>query len=247
MIIRTNKNVNWFVQVDKRPLEDARLSWKAKGLMAYLLSRVDNWTVVVAHLATVSNDGETAVRSALKELAEFGYAKLETIRGDDGKLEGKCWNIFEHPDMQKTPTSASTDIEVSRTSENPNFGKPDTTNNDSFNKKEASKKERLPKLTDEEFIKSLKENPAFSHVDVDSELGKAKAWCVPRRRQCTQRFFTAWLSRIEKPIGDIAPFKPLTKKIGQFIFSHDKPPTREQCGDDWEIYMADWENWKKTL
>lgn len=41
--------------------------------------------------------------------------------------------------------------------------------------------------------------------------------------------------------------KPLTKKIGQFIFSHDKPPTREQCGDDWEIYMADWENWKKTL
>ena len=218
MIIRTNKSENYFVMVDKRPLEDVRLSWKAKGLMAYLLSRPDNWKVIVSHLATVSSDGETAVRSALQELAEFGYARLETVQGEDGKLEGKCWNIFEHPDMQKTPTSASTDIEVSRTSENPNFGKPDTTNNDSLNKKEASKKERLPKLTDEEFLKSLKDT--YTWVNLDAEIQRMKGWLLLNRgRQMTRRFMINWLNKIEKPVQVKTGYQPTTIQSGS-IQSH---------------------------
>lgn len=38
-IVRINKRDNPYVQIDHRVLEDTRLSWKAKGLLAYLLSK----------------------------------------------------------------------------------------------------------------------------------------------------------------------------------------------------------------
>jgi len=58
-----------------------------------------------------------------------------------------------------------------------------------------------------DFISSLKENPAFKHVDIDNELHKMDAWfLIPKnkRRKKTSRFILNWLSNIEKPmkIGD---------------------------------------------
>ena len=39
-----------FVIVDQRAIEDSRLSWAASGLLAYLLSRPDDWRVPVNEL-----------------------------------------------------------------------------------------------------------------------------------------------------------------------------------------------------
>ncbi len=41
-IIRVKKCQNNFVMMDKTFLEDTRLSFKAKGILAYLLSKPDN-------------------------------------------------------------------------------------------------------------------------------------------------------------------------------------------------------------
>ena len=39
-----------FVIIDQRAIEDVRLSWAARGLLGYLLSRPDDWKVLVNDL-----------------------------------------------------------------------------------------------------------------------------------------------------------------------------------------------------
>jgi len=88
--------------IDSETISDSRLSFRARGVLAYLLSKPDNWTVSVAELRNASHDGITAIRSALKELRDLGYAELRSVRGADGKLGGKEWVVIESPDHRNT-------------------------------------------------------------------------------------------------------------------------------------------------
>ena len=57
------------------------------------------------------------------------------------------------------------------------------------------------KLTDEQFIKALKTNPAYSHIRLEDELAKMDAWLLTHPgRQKTRRFVVNWLNKIEKPM-----------------------------------------------
>ena len=61
-IFRVKKNAdNPFVMIDRRPIENPKLSWKAKGILAYLLSRPDNWVVRLGDLVKHSPDGAFSV------------------------------------------------------------------------------------------------------------------------------------------------------------------------------------------
>jgi len=84
--ISHDKN-NPYVMLNKNPLEDNSLSWAAKGLWAYLMSRPDNWNVSVSHLSTIyhgKGGGEKAIYSLLNELIEAGYCER-----NQGHTEGK--------------------------------------------------------------------------------------------------------------------------------------------------------------
>jgi len=61
-------------------LENESLSFKAKGILTYLLSKEDGWEFSLEKLRNVSFEGETAVRSGLKELEEAGYIDRFTVR-----------------------------------------------------------------------------------------------------------------------------------------------------------------------
>lgn len=113
MIIRSPNRERW-VTVDNRAVEDSRLSLRAKGLLLYILSKPDHWQISPTHLATTTTDGITCIRSCLKELKRLGYATLETITADDGKLCGTSWVIHE-----LSPTHGFTEIRADRNSANP--------------------------------------------------------------------------------------------------------------------------------
>ena len=53
--------------------KDRSISLKAKGLLSLMLSLPDTWDYSIAGLASLSNDGETSVRTTLKELEEHKY------------------------------------------------------------------------------------------------------------------------------------------------------------------------------
>ena len=98
-VIRVRTRPNNFVMIDKTFLEDERLSFKAKGILAYLLSKPDNWKVIVGNLVKYSKDGKSAVYAGLKELKECGYYVKTPIRSEDGRRISR-WEstVYEMPD-----------------------------------------------------------------------------------------------------------------------------------------------------
>jgi len=75
MIVRSARpHLNYSV-VHNELIEDRRLSFKARGILIYLLSKPDHWRTSMAQLASVSPEGIHAVRTGMKELETLGYIK----------------------------------------------------------------------------------------------------------------------------------------------------------------------------
>lgn len=72
-IMKIKKRENYYVQVDKRGVEDPKLSWAATGLLTYLLGRPSDWKINVEHLKKVKTNGRDSTRNALNNLREAGY------------------------------------------------------------------------------------------------------------------------------------------------------------------------------
>ena len=98
MIIHVEERDLPYAQIERACLGDARLSWAARGLLAYLLSKPQNWEVRREELVHAStHDGRYVVQKLLTELAHFGYAKLETVQDGKGRIQGKRYVIAERP------------------------------------------------------------------------------------------------------------------------------------------------------
>ncbi|ARA92854.1 hypothetical protein AWN76_006545 [Rhodothermaceae bacterium RA] len=98
-ILRAPTRPHGFAVIDRRTLADERLSWAARGLLAYLLSLPDDWQVRPGHLAGRAPCSDYRLRQALAELQACGYARVQRRRRRDGKLAGSTWLIAERPDL----------------------------------------------------------------------------------------------------------------------------------------------------
>ena len=86
-----------YTRISNATLQDTRLSFKARGLLAYILSLPDDWSINVTHLETQSPQGKEAIYSALKELSELGYMRKEILRNEAGQIDGHRWIAFNNP------------------------------------------------------------------------------------------------------------------------------------------------------
>ena len=94
-IVKTKQNKN-FTIMSLITINDNRLSWKAKGLHTYLISRPPDWTVYLESLKGFSSDGTTSLKSALKELIMFGYLFIKKERDKTGKFVCE-YTVYETP------------------------------------------------------------------------------------------------------------------------------------------------------
>lgn len=122
-IIRLEKQDEPFAIVRKQILADARLSFKAKGILAYLLCHSDNWEVRVGDLVKRGTDGRDSIYAGLKELRQCGYAKIETKRVK-GVIIAKDWVIRNYSILEDSSNSPNPDYPDKA---KPNQAKPDPT------------------------------------------------------------------------------------------------------------------------
>ena len=101
MIIRAPRPRAHFTVLDNRVLRDSTLSWKARGLLAYLLSQPDGWRTSSERLARVGPDGRDAVRSAMRELEDRGYVARLRRQDDAGRWQTLVV-VREDPDAPPT-------------------------------------------------------------------------------------------------------------------------------------------------
>lgn len=86
MIRRSERPDTHYTVIRNSVLRDSRLSYRARGVLCALLSRPDNWTVRAEQLAVDGREGRDAIRSALRELRDYGYIRMERRRLADGTL-----------------------------------------------------------------------------------------------------------------------------------------------------------------
>jgi len=133
-IIRVKRLPSSFVQMHKGFFEDSRLSYKAKGILGYLLTKPDNWTVRIADLMNHAKDGRDSIYAGLKELREHGYYHKAQIRDGNGRLSHWECFICEVP-LANTGNDLCSDIPDTEKpyTENPSLSNNYLSNNDFSN------------------------------------------------------------------------------------------------------------------
>lgn len=74
-----------FVQVPNEWARDKRISRKARGLLVEIMSHRDGWIITMRSLMESGPEGRDSLRSAINELVENGYLKVEQTRADRGR------------------------------------------------------------------------------------------------------------------------------------------------------------------
>jgi len=84
-----------FTQIYNSTLQDKNLSFRARGVLNYLLSKPENWKPNIRDLVKNGKENRHHILSAYKELQMNGYMKIERIRGEGGKISQVKHTIFE--------------------------------------------------------------------------------------------------------------------------------------------------------
>ncbi len=87
MRIRLSREAGRHVVLDRFMLEDPRLSFRAKGLLAFFLAHPQLDLLNKKALAAVSLEGIDAIETALRELEEAGYLRWSEERSTDGTTQ----------------------------------------------------------------------------------------------------------------------------------------------------------------
>ena len=94
-IVRVIKSKD-YTTICNRIFKDRRLSLKAKGLLAMLLSFSDSWKLSINGLEAILKEGKASIRTTINELIKYGYVEKEHIR-EDGMFMGVDYTVFESP------------------------------------------------------------------------------------------------------------------------------------------------------
>ena len=143
------------------------LSMKARGLLCTMLSLPDSWEFSENGLQGILNDGQTAIRSAIRELEEHGFMKRERERDELGRMSRCVWVVCDYPRFENhNLVSANLD------------NRPQLTTKESTTNKSTTKRDIRPQRH--------KHGEYQNVLLTDEELSKLKA-----------EFPTDWNSRIE--------------------------------------------------
>lgn len=97
-VFRIEKTSNYTV-MSNHHFQEKNMSLKAKGLLSLMLSLPDSWDYSIAGLVSICSENETSIKSALKELRQFGYLEINKRYPDQsssGRIEYE-YLVYEQP------------------------------------------------------------------------------------------------------------------------------------------------------
>lgn len=94
-IVRVAKRAR-FTTIDRVTLNDDRLSFRARGVLSWLLDKPDDWSVRSEAIAEGGKEGRDAIRAALAELEVAGYVQRVKTKDDKGRWTTETV-VYERP------------------------------------------------------------------------------------------------------------------------------------------------------
>jgi hypothetical protein len=119
-IIRAERPNTKFAIIRNEVLQDERLSFRARGVLASILSRPDNWRCSAWDLAKEGIEGRRAILTALTELETHGYLVRSKSQDEAGRWSTSSY-IYDSPvdkGVDKSVDKPSTEVRL------PNVGSP---------------------------------------------------------------------------------------------------------------------------
>ena len=95
-IVRTPRIERDFTILPNRALRDPHLSYRARGVLAYVLSMPDNWRTNAETLARQGLEGRDAIRAAINELISSGYARRVKAQDQRGQFTTEL-HFYDYP------------------------------------------------------------------------------------------------------------------------------------------------------
>ena len=111
-------------------LNSIHISFKAKGMYAYIQSKPDNWEFSAERISKQVKEGLPSVISALKELENFGYLVRNRYQNNKG-FWVVDYLLYEIPNEENLIIGKPNE-------ENPNIGKASNNSNKDFSKQDIS-------------------------------------------------------------------------------------------------------------
>lgn len=98
-----------FTIIPNEVLHDSTLSWRAKGLYAFLAGLPQGWTVHKSYLTTKATDGLRSLKAAIRELKTRGYLKIYRERDEStGKIKSWVYELtYPPPPATQNPVGTS--------------------------------------------------------------------------------------------------------------------------------------------
>ena len=220
-IFRIQKDSNNpYVMVNKELLNNTELSWKAKGLLTYLLSLPDNWKIYEDEIVKHAKDGKDSLKSAIKELITHGYIERERIRNSSGQLKGYSYCVYEIP-SQSGKSNDGNSIKGKSATTNNNYTDIDINNNEN-NYMGSRSIDTCPSLTFEKYKSQyLIESDAIGGIEYYLEKYKNHTGKVYGRhkKEKWDYIVSDWfkISNSERPTRD---FKADAENMESVINSH---------------------------
>lgn len=182
MIIRIEKTKNYTVMANYH-LRDKRLSFKAKGLMSFMLSLPDNWVYSIKGLSHFATDGKDAVRGALKELEKAGYLRMKRERNENGTLSNAAYTLAEKP-MSDFPILDYPKLEKP-TLDNPTLLNTNRQNTKEENKDSSGSTRTCDDDNDDDFLKIKN--------FYSSNVGELKPYAEKKLRELMRDYSSQWV------------------------------------------------------
>ena len=95
-VFRVEKTTNYTVMSNTH-LKDRRLSYKSKGLLSVILSLPPDWDYTITGLSVIAADGIDSVKTAIKELEQYGYVTRTQLRDERGRMAQNEYRVYENP------------------------------------------------------------------------------------------------------------------------------------------------------
>lgn len=138
-IIRQRRENNFSI-INNDILNDTRLTFKARGLLVYMLSMKNNWKFYTSELEQHSEkDGREAIQNALTEIEQAGYLKRIQKREKNGKFGSQDWLLLDTPTLSPQTGFPETAKPQTVKPETANPQLTNTNSNKNLNKQELNK------------------------------------------------------------------------------------------------------------
>lgn len=86
---------------------NSRLSWKAKGILFYMLSKKDGWQYYETEIRKHATDGKDSLNAGIKELIDAGYLQRTQERDETGRFTSYYYEVYDTPQITASGFSGS--------------------------------------------------------------------------------------------------------------------------------------------